>query len=101
MSAYIVTETGLVIEYPNCNYIKWLDEECFCCCLYKGHPDRYGRLLGWVPNGCVVSFDQPKLVHQASKHELEDIPNHSDGKAENDSAGQVEKTAGCAKIPPV
>ncbi len=67
MSAYIVTQTGVVIEYARANCIVWIDEPNNYASLYL-RKDEKGKGVGFiakVPRGCVVSFDRPGVVQQA------------------------------------
>lgn len=65
MSAFIVSETGVVAEYPRANYISWSKTSTCYAALYDGDPENGGRFICRVPNGHIVSFDRPRAVQQA------------------------------------
>lgn len=63
MSAFVVTETGVVIEYPDAGTIHWINEKEFIAKLTK---DSEGKsFVAMVPRGCIVSFSRPNVVQQA------------------------------------
>lgn len=68
MSAYVVTETGVVIEYPRAGWISWESDKNYIAVLYE-RKDGNGELKNFiarVPRGCVVSFHRPGVVKQAA-----------------------------------
>jgi hypothetical protein len=67
MSAFVVTQTGVVIEYPTGNALVWINETYHYASIYRNIDDK-GNGVGFiakVPRGCVVSFDRPNAVQQA------------------------------------
>jgi hypothetical protein len=62
MAAFIVTQTGVVIEYPRAGCIKWINEANHYAELHLANE---GGFICKVPRGCVVSFDRPTTVQQA------------------------------------
>lgn len=67
MSAFVVTQTGVVIEYPTGNVLVWIDEKDYYAAIYRDK-DNKGNGVGFiakVSRGCVVSFERPSSVQQA------------------------------------
>lgn len=67
MSAYVVTETGVVIRYQEAGCISWESDKNHIATLYR-RKEANGNGAGFiakVPRGCVVSFDRPHAVQQA------------------------------------
>ena len=67
MSAFVVTETGVVVEYPKAGLISWESTENYIAVLYEREgDDGKGRgFVAKVPRGCLVSFSRPGVVKQA------------------------------------
>lgn len=65
MSAYIVSESGVVSEFPSANWISWEKTNSCYAVLYDGKPSEGGRFICRVPNGHLVSFDRPGVIRQA------------------------------------
>lgn len=67
MSAYIVTETGVVAEYPTAGLIVWKSTEDSVATLYERSDGKGGGegFVCRVPRGCIVSFDRPGVIRQA------------------------------------
>lgn len=63
MSAFVVTETGVVIEYPAANYVEWFEMGALIARLYTDRTK--STFVAGVPRGCVVSFRRPGVVQQA------------------------------------
>lgn len=63
MSAYVVTQTGVVVEYPNANWIRWVEGKNHYAELYVKENNQ--GFICIVPRGCLVSFDRPGVVQQA------------------------------------
>jgi hypothetical protein len=65
MSAWIVSETGVVTEIPRCNLLSWESfSSCYAVCKEKtGETERF---ICRVPNGHLVTFDRPNVVQQAA-----------------------------------
>lgn len=65
MSAYVVTETGVVIEYP-ANQISWDSSKEYIATLERKVEGKKAEFIAKVPRGCVVSFRRPGVVKQAA-----------------------------------
>lgn len=67
MGAYVVTETGVVIEYPNVNQVTYESSKEFIATLRRReNGQQEGNFIAYVPRGCIVSFHRPGVVKQAA-----------------------------------
>ncbi len=67
MSAFVVTETGVVVEYPAAHRIVWEETATAWAVLYEGQ-DAKGNNSGFiarVPKGCIPSFQRPTTLQHA------------------------------------
>ncbi len=64
MAAYIVTETGVVAEYPRGAYIVWDSSRDYIATIYAD--ENKNTFVAKVPRGCIVSFHRPSVVQQAA-----------------------------------
>lgn len=71
MSVYVVTETGVVIEYQDGHKISWTNETNVYAKILNvnDHP------IGFVPRGAVVSFRKPWVMQQAPNAKERTIEN--------------------------
>lgn len=63
--AYVITATGVLIEFPTANVVRWISEPNHYASLYCGNPDHGGRFIAKVERGSVFSFERPRVLLQA------------------------------------
>lgn len=78
MSVFVVTETGVVVEYPTAGVISWDSSSANSWAVLYQSKDGNDALHGFVarvPKGCIPSFGRPTTLQTARNARDEAIAN--------------------------
>ena len=67
---YVVTPTGVVIEYSGRNSVHWESSKEYIATIKETGTENF---VAKVPRGCVVSFQRPHVVKQAPSASFETV----------------------------